>query len=115
MGYAPSYTQGRLSVDQDAAIRWECEHGKRAQGTGRSLYGRKQITPETLDVLAALVMDASVLDCDDFEDWASDLGYDTDSRTAEAIYRECLAIALKLRNGIGDGNLEALRELFADY
>ncbi len=38
----------------------------------------------------------------DFEDWARDLGYDTDSREAEAIYRACIAQTKDARALLGD-------------
>lgn len=75
----------------------------------------KVATPDACDVLAALALDASVLDCGSFEDWASEMGYDCDSREAEAIYHTCLAIALKLRNGLGEVLLAELREACQDY
>lgn len=63
----------------------------------------------------SLVSDADVLDCSTFEEWADNLGYDKDSRKAEATYRECLALALKLRNGLGEAALAELREAAQDY
>jgi hypothetical protein len=68
-------------------------------------------TPDATDVLSSLCTDASVLDSSGFEDWASEFGYDTDSRQAESTYRACLEIALKLRAAIGDAALSELREL----
>lgn len=118
IAHCPSYRQRRLSVDEDAALQWECENGKTAQRvpTGASsFYGRKPILPDALDVIYSLVMDSDVLDAGGFEKWAGDLGYDTDSRAAESIYRACLDIALKLRAGIGEEGLHALREAFQDY
>ena len=49
------------------------------------------------------------------EGWAADLGYDTDSRSAEQTYRACLEIGLKMRNGLGDAQLRALRGIYQDY
>lgn len=46
--------------------------------------------PTLTDVLECLSLDfASIYNASDFEEWAGDLGYDTDSRKAEAIYNEC--------------------------
>lgn len=73
------------------------------------------ILPDTADVFYSLIMDSSVLDSGTFEDWAADFGYDSDSRKGESIYRTCLEIALKLRNGIGESGLSLLRETFQDY
>lgn len=65
-------------------------------------------------------MVAFISDCDafyygDFEQWAADFGYDTDSRKAEKIYQECLRGALKLRAAIGQEGMDALREACQDY
>jgi hypothetical protein len=49
-----------------------------------------------------------------FEQWASDLGYDSDSRSA-ATYLACLAIGLALRAGIGDSGLATLQAARSDY
>ena len=118
VGHCPSYKQNaRWTLDYAALIEHETETGRAATtraGLGVKLKG-PAITPNPLDVIASLVMDSSVLDESSFEDWASSLGYDTDSRAAESIYRACLDIALKLRNGLGEANLAALREAFQDY
>jgi hypothetical protein len=71
--------------------------------------------PELRDVLHSLVLDAYVLESSGFEDWARNLGYDTDSRKAEAIYKECIEQSLKLKALIGQENLDKLRELYQDY
>lgn len=118
---------GRDSIMRDGAIRWECEHGfaARAFDHANSPNGyvvrelnpknRKQLEPDSLDVLASLAMDSDVLDAGGFESWASDFGYDTDSRKAESIYRACLDIALKLRAALGDSGLQTLRNAFEGY
>jgi len=45
------------------------------------------IEPNAEDVLECLQSDSRVMG-QDFEEWCIDLGYDTDSRKAEQIYRE---------------------------
>jgi len=58
--------------------------------------------PTAADVLECLRSDASSVDsARDFEDWARDLGYDTDSRKAESTYRACLKVAARLRRFLG--------------
>lgn len=114
-GHCPSYTQGRRSVDQDAAIRRECETGRRHRlGANGPAMTDEAIVPDFADVLASLISETDVLDFGTFEDWASEFGYDTDSRKAEANYRECLKNALALRAAIGDSALEQLREIAAE-
>lgn len=71
--------------------------------------------PSLRDVLYSLLNDASAIDLPDFETWASEYGYDADSRSAEATYRACLDTGLKLRAALGNSVLAELRELFQDY
>lgn len=112
----PSYKQGDRAIHRAERVAWECEHGKRSTLLGGMVVGTgKVLQPDFADVLSSLVMDAGVLDSSSFEDWASEFGYDTDSRTAEKLYRACLEIALKLRNSIGEAGLASLRDACQDY
>lgn len=114
--YSPQRNRARL-------IAWEIENGY--PGTWPTIPGSNPqpiraakatvIQPELADVLSSLVMDAGVLDSGGFECWAEDFGYDTDSRQAEATYKACLEIALKMRTAIGDEGLQALRDAAQDY
>lgn len=90
-------------------VATECETGRKVIGGG--FRQGPAINPDAVDVFAALCMDSSVLDAGGFEDWASDYGYDTDSRAAEAVYRACLETALKLRSALGDAVLTEAREI----
>ena len=71
--------------------------------------------PTLPDVMYALVMDSQEFHygCLDFEEWAENYGYDTDSRSAENTYNACRAcyVALK-RMGV---DFDRLCELFQDY
>lgn len=59
--------------------------------------------PTAADVLGCLLSDASSYkSARDLEDWASDLGYDTDSRKAEKTYRAVEKLTRKLRKFLGD-------------
>jgi hypothetical protein len=71
--------------------------------------------PNVRDVFYSLVLDASVLNCDTFEEWAADYGYDTDSRAAEDTYRTCLAQSRAFVALIGTQALRQLETLFQDY
>lgn len=123
-GHCPSYSSKAPAAWNESPRNWqpkacafECEKGHRAAWSSYLGFGSigKPIEPKPLDVIYSLVQDSSVLDSGGFEEWASELGYDTDSRKAESVYRACLEIALKLRNGIGESGLEALRNAFQDY
>ena len=113
-----------LSQYRDAICAAECESGFPMEidpwGRGtENTFKRKPkapaIAPDPVDVLYSLTLDSGVLDYGTFEDWAAEFGYDTDSRSAEAAYRACLEIALKLRAAIGDAGLETLKTAFEDY
>lgn len=98
------------------AVRDACESGRSRLVDGpRAVahYSHKNLTaPKLADVLYSLVMDSAAIDHPTFESWADDYGYDTDSRSDEAIWRACVAIALQLRQMI---DLDAAREAFQDY
>lgn len=91
-----------------ANIAKECETGRRVVSQFRQ---GPAIMPDPVDVFSSLAMDSGVLDAGSFENWAADYGYDTDSRAAEATYRACLDIALKLRAALGDPILTEAREI----
>lgn len=57
--------------------------------------------PDLGNVLYCLASDSRASDYRFFEDWAGDFGYETDSREAEHIYRQCLDQARKLRDLFG--------------
>lgn len=69
----------------------------------------------TIGYIFSLILDAGVIGHANFEDWASEFGYDTDSRKAEKIYRDCLATALKLRNGLSEKVLAELQDASQEY
>lgn len=106
MGHCPSYKSGFHATEE--AIAWEVEHGTKYRDI-------TPILPDLADVLYSLALDASVLDAGSFEEWAEEFGYDTDSRAAEGLYRACLDIALKLRNGLGEAKLAELQEVTREY
>ena len=118
--HCPSYKKGDRSIVQAELIAWECEHGypaRYADGMAVPLkrFDAKPITSKTADVLHSLVIDAEAVDYGDFESWCNDLGYDPDSRKAEATYNACLKIGLKLLNALGTDGLQRLRKVCQDY
>jgi len=65
--------------------------------------------PTAADVLDCLAMDAAgVENAKDFEDWASEYGYDTDSRKAERTYKICQQQAADLKEFLGDEAYQSL-------
>lgn len=66
--------------------------------------------PTATEVLECLIMDANTLKYSPwFEDWAGDLGYDTDSRQAERTYKAVQWQTLKLKRFLGGHFEEALK------
>lgn len=124
IGHCPAYKApvtkagNANSMLRAEAIERETETGRAIAFDGAGDYVRQTnaaIMPDTLDVIACLARDSDVLNYSGFEQWANDLGYGSDSRKAESIYRECMAIALQLRNGIGETNLAALQAAASEY
>lgn len=113
--HCPAYSDPTLgrqdSVQRFKTIREQCETGR----NGKPGKPGTWIKPDSVDVIYSLVSDSCVLDYASFESWADDFGYDSDSRKAEAIYKACLDIALKLKAAIGADAIERLRESFMDY
>jgi hypothetical protein len=110
-GHCPSYQYGDNSVNHWEEVRRECETGK---SNFKTVWGYS-ILLDTTDVIYSLVMDSDALNYPTYEEWASEFGYDPDSRKGEAIYRQCLEIALKLRSAIGEDGLKRLNEASQDY
>ena len=65
--------------------------------------------PDVADVLDCLASDAStVMEGQDFEEWAAELGYDQDSRQAERTYKSCQDQTHYLEDAFGRNSLELL-------
>lgn len=123
-GYCPAHNRPlktNTAYDKrlkQEAIAEECERGKPLRWTTFGWMppiGAKAILPKAADVIFGLIMDAYAIDEPSFEAWADSLGYDKDSRSAEATYRACLDTALKLRAMIGDAGLRLLQDACQDY
>lgn len=72
--------------------------------------------PELTDVMYSLVLDAQcVAFGQTFEDFAAELGYDEDSRTAERAFNACRDTYFGLIRMVGQKGFEELCELYQDY
>jgi hypothetical protein len=72
--------------------------------------GHHGAEPTVTEVLGCLASDASGVENagGDFEEWCSEYGYDTDSRTAERIFKACQHQANRLKSFLGDEAFEQL-------
>jgi hypothetical protein len=80
-----------------------------------SSLGGAPLLPDICDVLSSLALDGSAINDDGFADWASNLGYDTDSIKARDIYQTCLDTGLKLRAAFGEAGFGELQTAVQDY
>jgi hypothetical protein len=86
------------------ASHWKCtfRKGQRQMTTYFSQGAAHTKAPKAADVLNCLASDAGTIDnARSFEDWASELGYDQDSRKAERIHKACLRETDKLEDFLG--------------
>ena len=122
IGHAPSdsmrFPDSWLPIEKRRAKRTAHEHEAE---TGRiASYGSHHSgvlrsnglipPPDPADVFYSLLMDCDVLESGGFENWAADLGYDTDSRKAERTFAACVDIAVKLMGALGADVLRAARD-----
>ena len=90
--------------------QWNANHYKvtlKTRGRQYTLYFSKGVLltgdPTAEEVLSCLALDAaSIENSRSFEDWASDLGYDPDSRRAEKIYNGVVKSSERLKILLGD-------------
>lgn len=78
---------------------------------------QKESTLQPLDkkgVLWALIMDIGGVD-EGFEAWCESIGYDYDSRKAEAIYNSCLETKKKLEKIFSSEEIELIKKITEDY
>lgn len=102
-------------LDWERAVMHELETGREFNFSIAGVNGKKILPPE-VDVFACLVQDGmGAINAGSFENWASEYGYDTDSRKAEAAYNECLKHGLALRAAFGEGFLSKAAELASRF
>lgn len=88
-----------------------CLDGKRMSVPYKMGVGHNRRPPELSEVLHALANDANELCAPTpptFEDWAASIGYDSDSRKAEKIYRACKRQCARLSEFLGPERLLTL-------
>lgn len=107
-GFCPSYKKKGGKVHVHNMIAEECETGR--EYVISSWQKGKQILPDPANVFGCLLIDCDVLNYGNFEQWAMDFGYNADSRSAYAIYEQCLKTALKLSSYFSCKDMEELKD-----
>jgi hypothetical protein len=97
---------------------WKCTLIRKQPDSGRPQrmtvtfsmgLGHHGAEPTITEVLESLASDAATVDnAGSFEDFCSELGYDSDSRTAERTFKACEHIASRLKNFLGDDLYQSL-------
>lgn len=74
----------------------------------------KPVTPQAASVLYSVLSDASGAE-QNFLDWCSDFGYDSDSMKAHKVYTACCELLQKVRSFFTNEERAAMQELLQDY
>lgn len=80
-----------------------------------SMGSAHTLPPDVEDVFYSLLSDVQGVDGETFEDWADNLGMDSDSRKAEKMFKACQDTALRLGLLFTPKELEQLHELYQDF
>lgn len=84
--------------------------------TAAKLAIAQKVTPKLDGVCASLLHDGvAFFDGQRFEEWASDLGYDSDSIKAKETFEACDKIGRGLSRALSRDELEGLREWASNY
>lgn len=96
-----------LKHNPGARLKNKLEHAQAAA----FLAQRQKVQPAAHEVLACYCSEALEASQNTFEDWADNLGYEKDSRTAEQTYHHCREPYAKIIGLIGLDNLRKFAEL----
>lgn len=113
---------GMTADEQSFSHAWTRQPGAQFRekqlwaSTAAKLAKSQGVKPKLSNVLHSLLSDGEAyFNAQTFENWACELGYDPDSRKAEAIYHACDTIGRKLANAVPAEVLSRARELLQDY
>jgi hypothetical protein len=79
------------------------------------LAKRQKVQPKAYEVFASVCREAWEASQETFDDWASNFGYDTDSRKAEQLYHACKAPFGTLIGMIGSTDVEKFAQLAQQF
>jgi hypothetical protein len=113
VGHIPAIV-GKSYPQEMQEREWEASEKGRYQVRANSSYMTKTLpAPNVADILYCLVSDDT--NGESLEDWASNFGYDIDSRKAEETYRACARQTRDARRVLGADVLDKARSLLEDY
>lgn len=98
---------------------WECNEWKVIlKYNGRRMTipyftGMAIDKPKLDDVLYSLLLDSTAIEYS-FDEWCGEFGYDTDSRKAEKLYKECLKVSEKFHKLLGE-EYEYFQQKYENY
>ena len=101
------------SVDISRGMSVAAADGIRACIAGRNKRGLTY--PTVTDAIYANISDIDACEYASFEEWAGDAGFDTDSRSAEKIFNECVARGRIFKLMYSQDELAELHDMFLDY
>ena len=114
VGHIPPIVGNSYPLEMRAREHEASEKG-RYQVRANSSFATKQLpAPSATSLLYCIVLDSDVQDCT-FEDWCSNLGFDPDSRKAEAIYGACRAQTRDAQRVLGRELMEEAAKLLEGY
>lgn len=124
--YKPSFsvhTMMRLSSDEESMLQaWQRKPhaeftNKQLQADAAAKLAKFQkVAPKLDDVCHSLLSDGSAFfDGLRFEDWAAELGYDSDSIKAKETFEACDKIGRDLSRGLSRDEINGLREWANNY
>lgn len=96
--------------------KWKCILRYEGKQLTTPFYMGSALTgePEKTDVMYSLINDALSGDYT-FEQFAHEYGYNTDSREAERIFRQCKRTHQSLERVFGEQHIQAMAEELQDY
>lgn len=116
IGHVPNYKQPR-TIHDERVLGEPWETGKYNATTGKvGTYMQKRLplpAPAAADLLYSITMDDT--HGESFEEWCSNFGYDSDSRTAEATYEACKRQTYDAQRVLGSQLLEEAAKILEDY
>ena len=101
---------------KSAGVNIKPEYAKHKASLIQKMAAHQRISPDLATVMHSLISDGEAgFDALTFEQWADSLGYDSDSRSAEATYHACRNIGTALAREFTADEIADLREAASEF